>query len=56
MRVRIVRASILALALVLAFVAGSCTGGAGVGVGFSSPGGGWNQPWVGGYTGGPITY
>jgi hypothetical protein len=56
MRVRIIRASILALALALAFVAGSCTGGVGMGVGFSSPGGGYSQPWVGGYTGGPIHY
>lgn len=53
---RVVRASMLALALALAFIAGSCTGEMGVGVGYSSPGGGYSQPWVGGYRGGPITY
>ena len=55
-RSRLVRASVLALALALAFIAGSCTGETGVGVGYSSPGGGYSQPWVGGYRGGPITY
>jgi hypothetical protein len=55
-RSRLVRASVLALALALAFIAGSCTGEMGVGVGYSSPGGGYGQPWVGGYRGGPITY
>ena len=53
---RAVRASIRALALALAFIAGSCTGEMGVGAGYSSPGGGYSQPWVGGYRGGPITY
>jgi hypothetical protein len=55
-RSRMVRASVLALALALAFIAGSCTGEMGVGVGYSSPGGGYSQPWVGGYRGGPVTY
>ena len=53
---RLVRASVLALALALAFIAGSCGGDFGVGAGYSSPGGGFSQPWVGGYRGGPITY
>ena len=52
----LVRASVLALALALAFMAGSCSGEMGVGVGYSSPGGGYSQPWDGGYRGGPITY
>jgi len=46
----------LALALALAFIAGSCTGEMGVGAGYSSAGVGYSQPWVGGYRGGPITY
>ena len=53
---RLVRASVLALALALAFIAGSCTREMGVGAGYSSPGGGYSQTWVGGYRGGPITY
>jgi hypothetical protein len=52
----LVRASMFALALALAFMAGSCGGDFGVGAGYSSPGGGYSQPWVGGYRGGPITY
>lgn len=46
----------LALALALAFIAGSCGGDFGVGAGYSAPGGGYSQPWAGGYRGGPITY
>ena len=55
-RTTVVRVSMLALALALAFVAGSCGGDFGVGAGYSAPGGGYSQPWVGGYRGGPITY